>query len=325
MVITFKKIVKCFMPHGFVLLIRKIKLYEKLGSDKKVFGDKYPDKTFYVIRRDPPGSGLFSNYHWVLGHVLYAIDRHYTPVVDMENYKTYYNEETAIDGTYNAWEYYFKQPSEYTLNDVYHSKNVILADANYYFHDKIPFPYSKKHIHKFNLFINKYLQFNEKTKNYIEVQSEKYFNSRKNILGVLYRGTDYQPDCSPKGHFIPASLDEIITKTKELYNEWNMEWVYLETEEDMAIKEFQKDFDDVLITTVHPRIVNYDKTMGGVPSIGFGRKNDKFLNGLDYIADTVLLSKCDALIASKNGGSMAAIELNGNRYKHKYIFEKGVY
>ncbi|MHB9293020.1 hypothetical protein Holit_02137 [Hollandina sp. SP2] len=48
-----KKIIKDMVPHDFVTN------YEKLNTDK----------TFYVIRREPPGSGLFSNFHWVLGHI----------------------------------------------------------------------------------------------------------------------------------------------------------------------------------------------------------------------------------------------------------------
>jgi hypothetical protein len=56
---SIKKIIKNILPYDFVTN------YEKRNADK----------TFYVIRREPPGSGLFSNFHWVLGHVIYALEK----------------------------------------------------------------------------------------------------------------------------------------------------------------------------------------------------------------------------------------------------------
>jgi hypothetical protein len=323
--LSLKKILKCFVPYGFIVLKRKIKQY-KASEQKKHFGKKYPNITFYIIRRSPPGAGLFSNFHWVLGHVMYALEKGYIPIVDMKKYKTFFNEKHMIDGTYNAWEYYFKQPTAYTLDDVYHSNSVILADAEHYFNDKAPYFLDNNiHIHLMNSVINKYLQFNEKTLKQIEEQKIVLFRDYNNILGVKYRGTDYTAEVAPEGHYIPASLEEIIVKTKELYSEWNMEWIYLSTEESLAVDAFRKVFSNKIIVTNSVRIDTYSKEMGSSSEINFGRKNDNYLKGLDYIVDTVLLSKCDALITSKNNGSMAAMELNDNQYKYKYIFENGVY
>jgi hypothetical protein len=173
--------------------------------------------------------------------------------------------------------------------------------------------------------IDRYLQFNDKTLDYIANQKCMTLKNFKNILGVKYRGTDYKAEFSSGGHFIPASLDEIIIKTRELFAEWNMEWIYLSTEEASAVDEFKNMFGDTLITTNSMRIKNYKKSKGCSSKIRFNRVNDNYQKGLDYIVDTVLLSYCDALIAPKNNGSMAAIELNDNKYKHKYIFEKGAY
>jgi hypothetical protein len=64
--------------------------------------------------------------------------------------------------------------------------------------------------------------------------------------------------------------------------------------------------------------------MGFTPTIGFKREHDNYLKGLEYIIDTVLLSACDAIIAPKVNGSMAALEFNGNKYRYKYIYSLGV-
>ena len=76
-----------------------IKYDTRTTEHMKHFGKNFPDKIFYVIRRNPLGSGLLSIFHWVLNHTLYAILNGYIPVVNMADYKTHYNEIVPIDGT----------------------------------------------------------------------------------------------------------------------------------------------------------------------------------------------------------------------------------
>lgn len=315
-----KKITKAFVPYGVLYLWQISKKREKF----KHYGKLYPEKIFYVIRRPEPGAGLFSNFHWVLGHILYAHDKNYIPIIDMENYKTYYNETESINGTKNAWEYYFEQPSSYTLKQVYKSKNVILGAMDYFF-DRVPaFFETEEQITRFNDVITKYMKFNSMTQDVIKCQKEKLFMEKENILGVLYRGTDYT-GLRPSGHTIIASVDDYVNKTRECLAEWGMDWVYLETEDMKAVKMFEKEFGGKLIITDSKRIENYKPEMGNTSEISFGRKHDNYIKGLEYIIDTVLLSCCDGLIGPKVNGTMFAVALNNNKYKHKYIFSLGTY
>jgi hypothetical protein len=68
-----------------------------------------------------------------LGHLQIAKKYKFTPVIDMENYPTIYNEKKIINKTYNSWEYYFKKVSKYKLDEVYKSKNVIIT-SNFFEH-----------------------------------------------------------------------------------------------------------------------------------------------------------------------------------------------
>ena len=118
------------------------KLYFKKYIRKKIpiltninlhsFGIKNKNKKFYVIRRSP-GAGFFSNLTYVLGHLQIAKKYKFTPVIDMENYPTIYNEKNIKNKTYNSWEYYFKKVSKYKLDEVYKSKNVIIT-SNFFEH-----------------------------------------------------------------------------------------------------------------------------------------------------------------------------------------------
>ncbi|MDR3162696.1 MAG: hypothetical protein LBT81_02405, partial [Helicobacteraceae bacterium] len=149
------------MPYGLILYMAKSRCRKE---ELKRCGILYPEDTFYVIRRPEPGAGLFSNFRWVLGHILYALEKNYIPVVDMQNYKTYYNEFEPINGSKNAWEYYFEQPEPYTLEQVYKGKNVVLGEMAYLY-DRVPsFLETEEQIARFNGVISQYMRFNETTR-----------------------------------------------------------------------------------------------------------------------------------------------------------------
>ena len=105
--------------------VEKRKVLDILG------GDLNPDKVFYVIRRYP-GTGLFSNLAYVMNHIQIANRMGFIPVVDMKNYPTVYNEKKKIFGTYNSWEYYFEKLSNFTFDEVYKSKNILMTDNKFY-------------------------------------------------------------------------------------------------------------------------------------------------------------------------------------------------
>ena len=50
----------------------------------------------------------------------------------MQNFFTIYNENNKVDKTYNAWEYYFNQVSNYKIDEIYKSKKIILTNNNFY-------------------------------------------------------------------------------------------------------------------------------------------------------------------------------------------------
>jgi hypothetical protein len=220
------------------------------------------------------------------------------PVVDMQNYKTFYNEEKSINGTKNAWEYYFEQPMSYTLEHTNKAQNVILAAMEYLYDRVGVFVETEEQITKFYEVVSKHMQFNAITLGFIDKSKSQLFADKKNILGVLYRGTDYI-GLKPQGHDVMAPIDDYIAKIHECLKKWNMNWIYLMTEDMKAMKIFEKEFSNKLITTDSKRIDNYNPQMGFTPSISFDCKYDNYYKGLEYIRDTVLLSYCDALIVQR--------------------------
>jgi hypothetical protein len=103
-----------------------------------------------------------------------------------------------------------------------------------------------------------------------------------------------------------------------------MEWVYLSSEEAIAVDKFYEVFKEKLLVTDSKRIHDYKPEMGSSSVIDFKREHDNYLKGLECLLDIYLLSDCDAIICSKANGAQAAFEFNGNKYRHKYIFELGI-
>ena len=104
--------------------IQSLKLRLKFRQHKITMGSDYPDKIFYVIRRIPPGEGMFSNIHNIMAHIKYAVNNHWIPLIDMQNYATRYDMSVPIMGSKNTWEHLFEQPFNYTLDMILHAKNI---------------------------------------------------------------------------------------------------------------------------------------------------------------------------------------------------------
>ena len=75
----------------------------------------------YVVWRSmgrPPGAGFFSIVTSILAQIDIAEKKGLIPVVDLETHPSIYQEDEALMGTRNAWEYYFDQPAGRALQDV---------------------------------------------------------------------------------------------------------------------------------------------------------------------------------------------------------------
>lgn len=318
--------IKLYIPIKIKKILKKIlriKEKEIFKEESKSYGDLNSDKTFYVIRRTPPAAGLFSNYGVVLLHILEAEKRNLIPVIDYENYYSNYLEEELVNETKNAWEYYFKQPTKYKLEEIYKSRNVILSS-------EIPnqeriwnteFLRNINYIKKLNE-VSQKVFFNDKTLEYLETIYEQMIPKNKKILGVPVRGTDYNSKTA-KGHPIQPSIEIIIELVKKKFEEWNCDYIFVTTEEEKTLAKFIEVFGDKVLYTQRNRYTNYKG--GYITEQRFNRKNDKYLTGLEYAAEIYILSKCNSIITSSTSGVVAAFIFNNNKYENKYIFDLGYY
>ncbi len=265
-------------------------LRELSGGYLKSFGDANPDKTFYVIWRDHLGSGFFSNFTQVLSHIKLAESFGMIPVVDYQNFKTLYNVEEAINGSQNAWEYYFKQPSDFTLDEAYQSKRVFIADGEYprdvffataeEYHD-----FCIRHIHPQENVV-------ERIKSYIP----KISSGR--TLGVHFRGKEM--NYTPRHTFAPTPA-QVFSAVDTLMEEFAFDQIFIVTEELSYLELFLQRYGERVIFTDSFRskkVNSYNLSP---------RPLHRYLLGLEILADTEILARCHGLLCSNTGPANHAL------------------
>ena len=151
----------------------------------------------------------------------------------MENFKTIYNELGKIKNTYNSWEYYFQKISDYSLNDVYKSKNVIITNDKFFHFFSYSIDLDSELV---SLLQNKIKINNILYKTYKKI-SKKF--DKKKILGIHFRGTSYKR--SP-GHPLPATKKQMFKITNKIIKEEKIDKIFLVTEEQNYLKYFKKNF-----------------------------------------------------------------------------------
>ena len=280
-----RKILKPILTNtGPQLYLKKKNNEKKLFFNNialKSFGNKNKEKIFYIIRRSP-GAGLFSNFIYVVNHLLIADKHNFIPVIDMENYPTIYNEKNSIHGTKNAWLYYFEPVSKYSLNDVYKSRNVIISTNIFY----------KTFVHR--IFANKnLLKFSKKIiiKKYIKQKVHKFltknlFNKNK-TLGIHYRGTSYKDSAN---HPFPPTYSQLVKKIDNLLRIKKFDKIFFASED--------KAMFDLILKRYKDKIVYYNsfRSIKDDAFKRYDRSNHRFKLGEEILIEGLILSKCHTFL-----------------------------
>ncbi len=257
-------------------------------------GNKNENNTFYVLRVSDPVTGWGNIIPSILQGITYARKRDYIPIVDMKYFQNQYLEIEKY-GKENAWEYYFEQISNYTLEEVYSSKNVIISGI-----------YSNGGMEK------KYsdIQYNEITKLKFEQAYNKIFPKKQKVLGIVYRGTDYY---SAYNHPIPMDVNEYISKIKLVMEKIGYNYIFIATEVQDVIDAFVKEFGEKALYTNQKRYSIDERRL--LYKVHFKRDNDAYLKGLEYLEVLELLARCDALLGASIATTKLAELINNGKYE----------
>lgn len=273
---------------------------------------------YYIICRPHP-AGFFSDFFYVLGHMIIADDMGLIPYVDMANWPSLYSEEVPINNTSNAWEYYFKQRALNNESKLCQKKYVICEEK--YPYELVPyysttnlrtegFP-NKRKVTFLNKYIEKYIVINEGLLSDFKclIDSMKI----EDCVGVHIRGTDMN---NTKGHNKPKSVEYMIDKINGMKKHRMIKKIFLCTDEENVREKMQKAFGgkiDIVYTEAYRSVDSSDGLhLESKPHTD--RNFHRYNLGVEVLRDAYLLSKCYALICGKSNVAYAAIVLNDNKY-----------
>jgi len=277
----------------------------------------------YVIRRRPPGGGLFSNVNHVLQGIEYSLIHGLIPVVDMENYWTTYSQKREFHGSHNAWNYFFDPVSEVDLKDLRSFQKVRYSRGDRINNDSIlserslSFILNPEVVEVYGAMMNRYIRINAKTISIVNSVKD-FIEWNPDTIGVSYRGTDYL-ELEPKGHARQPELMELNDALNEKV-ETSPQSMILVSTEDKGAKEIlgepflhrvYKDFRD------QETLKQFISTKSNPSS--------QVLNALGYLIEVKLLSESRTLVCSIANGSAAAILFNENRFESPIVINKGTY
>lgn len=297
------------------------------SEQKKRFGRLNPDKTFYVIRRSDEHAGINSQFNTNMGHLRYAINQGWIPVIDMQNYPNAYLEPEEA-GSKNAWDFYFKQPfgEQYSLEEVYSSQNVILSSGMppaVCPNDSMEFFTRPELIRMWNRYFKKYSGFSAVLSKVIDDKYAQYLKGKEErILGVSLRGTDYLN--RPYQHPVQPSIGQALEVTRRVAHEQRCRWIYLAVEDARILEAYQKEFNDRLVFMRDVQM--YDNLLPGENITGhsFDRLHDKYLRGMEYMMQKALLTRCNCLIGGRTSGNVAVMVWQPD-YDYTYFWNLGRY
>ena len=262
------------------------------------FGEQNPDKYFLVIRQEGTGRGLFSIMSSILCWLDFA-DRHgFVPVVDLENFKTVYNEDSPVNGNENSFNYYFELNNEYSLDSVYTSKNVIFTSNGY----PKDYSYSITNVPDLIRTWKKHIQIKPHIARLVD-KAERSFTGK--ILGVHFRGQEMR---TAAGHWFPPTKKQMFQAIDRMVDRCGFDQMYVVSEDQRLLES---------IISRYGSSVHYSdsyRTNGANAYKQYPRHNHRYLLGLEVLVDMILLSKCEGLIHCTSNVAEMAKFLNDGQY-----------
>ncbi len=279
-------------------------------AHKKRYGELNSNKKIFVYRGPGEEAGLLSVYCHALAWIEAAQKCGYEVVVDLRG-KTQYQVDRLVEDSDNPWDYYFEQPSDLEIADVYNSKNVFLSGWSYHKLLPVEIDLDRSFYH---------IDLAPIRQNILE-KAAILVNQNKidDMLGVFARGTDYVR-LKPRGHAIQPDTQSIILKTKEFLEKYGYRKIFLATEDEEIRDAFIDAFGRINIYSTESNYLSKDYNNDFISHV---ITSDMYEFGLDYLVKMLCLSKCKYLVGGDAMGSRFAMKMG--HFEDAYIFNLGVY
>lgn len=304
----------------------------ELRQYRTSYGDRNPDKIFYVIRRTS-SEAMGSVFKNCIGELEYASRKQYIPVIDCQHYFDCLIQNEDKQGMENAWEYYFQQVSPFELDEVYRSKNVVMSNAldskHWIYREKGKKIYSSaKTRTRFSKIYKKYCVLSDNMKRNTEKEWAKLKETigDKKVLGVcvMLREADCcvsgNLDSNYKGRALQPAFDEVVKDIRESMDGFGCDYVFISDDSDKYRGEFKKQFGDKVLFSGRKQANSAANSCGEFKR-QVSQNPQEYTIG--YLTDIFLLARCNSLLASECSTSQLACIINDNKYEYEKIYHLG--
>jgi hypothetical protein len=306
---------------------KQFKNYDKSSfcETNKQFGKLNNDIEVYIIRRKPPGAGLFSNVNHVLQGLIYAEKKGMNAVVDMKNYSTEYSRIRKFNGSKNAWEYFFYPVTNVNLADAYKSKNVTLSEGDRILKNHImsgrnlAYVLDNEFLEKSHKIYTKHIKLNNYSNSYIEYILKAKEIVPDSTLGVFLRGTDYL--LGPTGHPIQPDITDVIKDIIGYLESKPIERIFLSTDDIQLRKKLEDKFGSLVIQSVRS---DSESSFSDELHSQFVIPKGAIARNLSYLSEIYILSKLSFNISSLSNGSAIMQVINGQKFTDRKLYYYGV-
>lgn len=331
----------------FYRVLRKVKRKIKKTINKQKYSMDYErpvqlgkmnsDILFYVIGYYHDSNflhqGVLSTWLDFMPQVMYALQKGYVPIIDMKNNWKPMMLDESNKGKVNAWELYFKQPSQkYDLENVLHSKNVIFAkNKRLYLSYDIQWanlPLSDVDFETCKRMI-KYGNLSDNIINAGDAFININFPVGKKIIGVSFRRAFeklhyFNSELTPPGtHNVRVTLSGLLEIIRDVLFKFNYEYIFFTADDRESYGVVKKEFGPKCIFVQRP-VGHHFEDNKPVPldrpdvlCCEFNKRdNDCMLREMEYMTDVYILSKCDSLLAAGGSADLFAYILNDKKYEH---------
>lgn len=261
----------------------------------------------YIIWRTH-GAGFWSIIASTLAHCDLGEQKGFVPVIDMENYRSIYQEDCPVNGTRNVWEYYFEQPRGRTLEEIGH--NPIVIDGT------IPKGYPREIGHE---------RYRDLWKKFGIVKDDAAAKIRETIgsldigqqtLGVHYRGQEMR---TAIGHKFPPKMSQINAAITHALDSGDFNEIVLVTEAQQYVDALKKKWGSRLRSSPTYRL----RHRNAYRLKKYPRALHRYQLGLEALQDAHVLAACGGLVCGHSGLSEAAVMLRETPFPLRLRISQG--
>lgn len=308
------------------------KLLYRFTLKEQSYGEKNPDKKFYIIGKEVDNWGILTSYTYFMQECKWAVEHKYIPIIDLKNYFMPMSQDQSNAYKENAWDYYFRQPyPEYTLDEVYASKYVVKGNYDKFAETFNEYGIRTEDISRLGNFVKQRMNFQP----YLWERAKKFLGenvpSGKKVLAINMRANflwgQLRKEELYNNHPVSLSVAEYIELAEHYLKKWNCDYLFVATDDREWSEEFQTKFGEKCLRLERPLqrwfkdgqpvkskqdvIIEFEK-------VGNTKRTE------DYLTEVCITVLCDCLLSTITSVSNIALLHNNSQYEHVEIINRGI-